>query len=199
MSLSSNIKAGAAYIELYTQDNKLVRGLNRAAKKLEAFGSGIRSIGMRMGVLGTAMGNADAWGCESICRHGQRPCGYEPADRHSVEALSELGFAAEQSGADLETLKGSVKKMQKMLFEAASGSEAAQQTLKSLGLSIADLSKLSPDEQFKLIADRLSMIADPAIRTATAMSVFGKSGTKLLPMLQNGPKESKNSSNRPET
>ncbi len=50
--------------------------------------------------------------------------------------------------------------MQKMLFEAASGSEAAQQTLKSLGLSIADLSKLSPDEQFKLIAGRLSMIAD---------------------------------------
>ncbi len=78
--------------------------------------------------------------------------------------------------------------MQKMLFEAASGSEAAQQTLKSLGLSIADLSKLSPDVQFKLIADRLSLIADPAIRTATAMSVFGKSGTKLLPMLQNGAK-----------
>ncbi len=70
MSLSSNIKAGAAYIELYTQDNKLVRGLNRAAKKLEAFGSGIRSIGMAHGRTGDRDGNAYAWGCESICRHG---------------------------------------------------------------------------------------------------------------------------------
>ena len=66
----------------------------------------------------------------------------------SVEALSELGFAAEQSGADMGTLEGSLKKMQKMLFEAASGSQAAQETLPSLGLSASQLSKLSPVEPF---------------------------------------------------
>ncbi len=105
MSLSSNIKAGAAYIELYTQDNKLVRGLNRAAKKLEAFGSGIRSIGMRIGVLGTAMVTPMLGAAKAFADMGSDLVDMSQRTGISVEALSELGFAAEQSGADLETLK----------------------------------------------------------------------------------------------
>ncbi len=186
MSLSSSIKAGAAYVELYTQDNKLVRGLNSAAKKLEAFGSGIRTIGLRLSTLGTAMVAPLMGAAKVFADMGSDLVDMSQRTGISVEALSELGFVAEQSGADLEILEGSVKKMQKLLFEAASGSDGAQKSLSSLGLSVADLSQLSPDEQFKRIADRLSMIADPAIRTATAMGIFGKSGTKLLPMLQNG-------------
>ena len=49
-----------------------------------------------------------------------------------------------------------------------------------------DLSKLSPDQQFKLIGERLSQIQNPTLKAALAMEVFGKSGTKLLPMFANG-------------
>ncbi len=34
---SRNIRAGAAYIELTTQDSKLVRGLDQAQKRVKAF------------------------------------------------------------------------------------------------------------------------------------------------------------------
>ena len=53
----------------------------------------------------------------------------------SVEALSELGFAAEQSGADMETLEAGLRKMQK--FDRGSGRPArrqAQEALARLGL-----------------------------------------------------------------
>jgi hypothetical protein len=166
----------------------LVKGLNDAAKRLDAFGKGLQGIGTKMALLGAGIVTPLAGAAKMFADMGSDMVDMSQRTGVSVEALSELGFAAEQSGADLETLEGSLKKMQKMLFEAASESQSAQETLASLGVSVAQLSKLSPDEQFKLIADRMSQITDPTLKTATAMAIFGKSGTQLLPMLSNGAK-----------
>ena len=53
---------------------------------------------------------------------------------------------------------------------------------------MSDLGRLTPDQQFELLSDRISKIKDPAIRAATAMEIFGKTGTALLPMMQDGAK-----------
>jgi TP901 family phage tail tape measure protein len=45
---SRNIRAGAAYIELTTQDSKLVRGLDQAQKRVKAFGKSVGEIGKRL-------------------------------------------------------------------------------------------------------------------------------------------------------
>ena len=42
------IKAGRAFVELFADDSKLVRGLRAAEKKIRAFGDGIRNIGLKM-------------------------------------------------------------------------------------------------------------------------------------------------------
>jgi hypothetical protein len=183
MASSSSIKAGSAYVELFTKDSRLVKGLNDASKRLDAFGKGLQGIGTKMAMLGAGVVAPLAGAAKRFADMGSDMVDMSQRTGVSVEALSELGFAAEQSGADMGTLEGSLKKMQKMLFEAASGSQSAQETLASLGLSVAQLSKLSPDEQFKAIADRMSQITDPTLKTATAMAIFGKSGTQLLPML----------------
>jgi hypothetical protein len=52
MPSAQAIRAGAAYIELYANDNRLVRGLKAAQKKLQNFGASVRAIGMRMLTLG---------------------------------------------------------------------------------------------------------------------------------------------------
>src|SRR5690606_31695519 len=78
----------------------------------------------------------------------------------SVEALSELGFTADQSGSDLATLEAGLRKMQRTLKAAAGGSETAQEALGLLGLTVAELAGLAPDEQFKRLADRLAGIED---------------------------------------
>ena len=55
MASSSSIKAGAAYIELYTKDSRLVKGLNDAAKRLDAFGKSLQGIGTKMAMLGAGI------------------------------------------------------------------------------------------------------------------------------------------------
>jgi hypothetical protein len=86
----------------------------------------------------------------------------------------------------METLENGLRVMQKTLTEASQGSKGANEALARLGLTVQDLAKLSPDEQFKLLADRISQIQDPALRAAMAIELFGKAGTKLLPLMADG-------------
>jgi uncharacterized integral membrane protein len=104
----------------------------------------------------------------------------------AVEALSELRYAAEQSGSGAEDLEKGLRTMSRSIIEAARGSAQGRRNLSRLGLTIADLTGLSPDQQFELIADRLSRIQNPANRATLAMEIFGRSGANLLPLLSTG-------------
>lgn len=55
-SSARGIRAGSAYIELYANDNRLVRGLKRAEKRLRAFGASVRQIGARLVGIGASVG-----------------------------------------------------------------------------------------------------------------------------------------------
>jgi len=185
---TSSIRAGAAYVELLADDSKLVRGLRAAEKRLKAFGASVQAIGAQMFGLGAAAIAPLLATTNVFADMGDKLAKMSARTGISVESLSELGYAAEQSGADMETLEGGVRKMQKFLVDAAQGSKAAGSTLADLGLKLSDLGRLTPEQQFELLADRISKIQDPAIRAATAMEIFGKTGTSLLPMFQDGAK-----------
>lgn len=186
MANAMGIKAGSAYVELLLSDSKFVKGLDKAGARLRAFGSGIVGMGRRLSavttsvlsVMGAAAGVFNVTG-DAIAKSAARTGA-------SAEALSSLAYVAELSGSSFEVLEGSIRKMQKTLVDAAKGSAGATDALQRLGLSIEDLRGLSPDEQFKLIADRLSKVQSPALRTALALKIFGKSGAQLLPMMQDG-------------
>ncbi len=186
MADARSIRAGAAYVELFVNDSKLVRGLQSANKKLKAFGDAISGWGKKLAAAGSAItapliafAKASASGSKELLSMSQRT-------GISVEALSELGYAAQISGSDMETLELGIRKMQKTIAAAAMGSKAATDALAQLGITIDDLRGLSPDQQFKLIADKLAAIQSPALRAALAMQIFGRNGTSLLPMLSQG-------------
>lgn len=183
---AQGIRAGAAYVELFVKDNKLVRGLTAAAAKLKAFGAGIMGVGTHILGLGTALATPFALAAKLFADIGSELVDMSQRTGIAVEALSELGFAAEQSGADMETLESGIRKMQKFVVEAANGSKEARDILDKLGLTVADLKGLTPDEMLKAFADALDDIDNPALKAALAMQVFGKTGTKLLPMLEGG-------------
>lgn len=104
----------------------------------------------------------------------------------STEVLSKYAYAAEQSGASLETLTGGINKMQKSLFEAASGTAKQAEAFQRLGLSVTDLMKLSPDQQFEAIAESLSKIENVTLRNATAQEIFGRGYARLIPLMKEG-------------
>lgn len=183
---SGAIRAGRAFVELFADDSKLVRGLRAAEKKLRAWGQSVSAIGKQLMGLGTAVAAPLGAAAKLFADFGSQFFDMSARTGVSVEALSELAFAAQQSGADVETLEGGLRKMQKFLVGVGEGSDQAKETLNRLGLSLTDLAGLSPDDQFALLGDRLSKINDPAVRAATAMELFGKSGATLLPLFSEG-------------
>ena len=183
---TSAIRAGKAFVELSADDSALVRGLRRAQAKLKAFGEAVSSAGEGLLKIGAVAAAGIGAALRVFTAQGDALQKMALRTGISVEALSELGYAAGQSGADMETLEAGVRGMQRVLNDAATGMKSANDSLATLGLSIEDLKGLSPEQQFKLIADRLSQVADPTQRAAVAMELFGRSGQKLLPLMSGG-------------
>jgi len=53
MASRRDVRAGRAYVELYTVDGKLNQGLLRAQRYLSAFGAGVQAVGRKFLMLGT--------------------------------------------------------------------------------------------------------------------------------------------------
>jgi len=188
MPSSRGIRAGRAFVELFADDSKLVRGLRRAEKKLKAFGAGIRNLGLKMAGLGAAALTPMLGAVKAFASMGDHIGKMAKRTGFSVEALSELAYVASQSGTDIDSLEKSLARMQRSIYDAGRGLSTATDALTDLGLSYKDLDGLAPDKQFALIADKISKISDPTKKAALAMTLLGRSGTQLLPMMANGAK-----------
>jgi hypothetical protein len=184
MASAQNIKAGSAYIELLVRDSQLVKGLSAAGRRLTAFGTAISSMGKKLMLLGTAVTAPLTALTKSFAHGGATLFDMSKRTGMSAEALSELGYAAAQTGSDLQTVEVGVKKMQKTLYAAANGSKSAAEGFAALGLDVQQLMALEPEQQFEAIAAAIARIEDPTARTAMAMHIFGRSGTSLLPLMQ---------------
>jgi len=135
MAKSNAIRAGRAFVELFADDTKLVRGLRAAEKKLKAFGTAISRMGRQMVGLGAAVLTPLVAVSKAFAAMGDAMGKMSKRTGFSTEALSELSFAAQQSGTTIETLEGGVRKMQRTISDAGQGSKSAADALGMLGLS----------------------------------------------------------------
>lgn len=182
---AKGIRAGRAYIELGVV-NKMDAGFRAAQAHLRAFGAVATKAGLALAGVGAAASAGLLAASKVFAEVGDNLDEMAARTGVSVEALSELQLAVEESGASMDDFETGLRKMQRSIGDAASGSSAAAEALARLGLSAAALISLSPEEQLARVADALSSIENPAQRTAAAMAVFGKSGTKLIPLLSGG-------------
>lgn len=98
----------------------------------------------------------------------------------SYNALKTFQYAAKLAGVDAEALNKAFEKMQDTFGAALMGNKAAIEVFNQLGLSMAALSQMSPEQRFKAIGEAIARIPDPAQRLAAARDVFGKQGGALL-------------------
>lgn len=180
---AGSIRAGFAYVELGAIDKSLKAAFARVRKAVSSVGSTLASIAAPAAVAGAAVAGAAAAIAKSFSDAGSELLDMSQRTGLSVEALSSLRFAAQQTGTDIPAVEASVRRMQRTLVDAANGTATASDALANLGLKAQELAGKSPEEQFRLIAERLRGISDPSARAAAAMAVFGKSGTTILPMI----------------
>jgi len=182
---ADGIRAGKAFVELVLRDNKYLKGLAKAAGRLRAFGVSVAMIGAKAMAAGAAaVAGPLALVTKVFVDTGSELVDLAARTGMSVEALSELGFAAGQVGSGLGDVEIGIKKMQDTITQAANGNAEAADSLKMLGLSLAELEAMGPEQQFQAMAAAIGNIDDPAKRTAAALDFFGKSGTKLIPILK---------------
>jgi len=97
-------------------------------------------------------------------------------------AILERSF--QNAGAGAENVGPAIAKMQKSIQDASEGTAEAVDALALMGLTAADLEGKLPTEQMQIMSAGIAAIDDPTKRAAAAMGVFGKSGSKLLPLLR---------------
>jgi hypothetical protein len=153
--------------------NRLNRNVNGATGSLKSFGAALAGIGA--GTMAVQIFNKIVTDMDKINKSSQK-LGV------TTEALSALGYAAEQSGSSFEGLEIGLKVLSKNLADVDKGTNDAAKALRALGVTAKD----STEEAFLKIAKGLSSIPDGATKAAVAMAIFGKSGADLVPLLNEG-------------
>jgi hypothetical protein len=104
----------------------------------------------------------------------------------SAEAVQRFQYAAEQSGATIETVDRAIKAMNVNL---ATGNDSTVKALEEAGLRFDDIRRMAPEDAFVAIADAVAGIEDPMVRAKVATELFGKAGQELLPTFLAGIEE----------
>jgi hypothetical protein len=148
MSTAGAIRAGAAYVEVFLEQNRVTQGLSAMQAKLRGWSASLGRLG------------ANTYGGElpeplaAIARFASSPAGMfaglltaakmaasggtEMADLAekagtSVSAISSLAYAARRSHVEVEQLATGIKKMQVNIAAAARGGKEATEALTSIG------------------------------------------------------------------
>ena len=186
-------KLESLIVDLQVQNTQLKAGLEQANAKLDAFGEHVDSVAKGMSLAFGAVIAKQAFDFLSgLVTHSAEAADatlkMSQAAGVSTESLSKLGYAASMAGVGQEELGVALGKMNKNLAAAYSGSKTAQESFAGMGISVTDASgKLkNADAVLYEVADKFKGMADGSAKSAIAMDLFGKSGARLIPLLNGG-------------
>ncbi len=105
-----------------------------------------------------------------------------------VEAFSRLDYAAGLAGVSSEDLGTAFTKLNVSLAKAGAGSADQVALFHALGVSVKDASGnvRASSTVMSELATKFAGLKDGASKSALAVEIFGKSGAKLLPFLNEG-------------
>jgi hypothetical protein len=106
----------------------------------------------------------------------------------STEALSTLDYALQLSGGNTELLEITMRKFNNTIDATYQLTNDQTSAFNRLGISVKNNDgTLKDNEQLLLeVADKFSLMEDGSTKAALATDLFGKSGTALIPMLNEG-------------
>lgn len=114
----------------------------------------------------------------------------EEAERVGVTttALSQLAHAGKMTGLEFGDMTSAITRLSAKMQDAQSGDKNAVAWFKDLGVSVTDASgkMKSVDKMLEEVADRFAQFEDGAAKTALAVDGFGRSGARLVPLLNQG-------------
>jgi len=188
MAASQGIRAGKAFVELFADDKRLVRGLKAASKRLRAWGASVTSLGAKIFAAGAGVLAPLLAAVKKFASAGDALDKMSSRVGASVEFLSALSHAAQIGGTDISAMEVSIRRMQRTAYDAARGLSTASEAFADLGINVrgADGQLKSTEQLFMESAAALSRMENNTKKAALATVIFGRAGTQLLPMLKDG-------------
>jgi len=105
----------------------------------------------------------------------------------SAEEVQRLGYAAELTGTNFETLQGIMTRIQRRIGEALTlPTSAAAQAMKELGLSATDLGGKDLTGQFLAVADAFKKTGGSVEGVASLMKLLDTEVRNLIPLFLEG-------------
>ncbi len=183
---SRGIRAGKAFVEFHADKSPFVRAVKSMSADLKQWGATVASIGAKVAATSSAAMATLTAAATSFAASGNEMAKLSQRTGASAEALSALKYAAEQSGTSIGTIGGVMSKVRSDIADVAKGNFDLAMSYSKIGVSVNQLARLKPEEQFALLLDRVSRIRDPIMQAAAANEIFGGSAEELLPMIQRG-------------
>jgi hypothetical protein len=105
----------------------------------------------------------------------------------STRSMMELGYAARQAGSSAGDVADAIKEANDSVTAANKSAGEHREMLNKLGISMASIFYLNPEERFLKIGHAISELASEEDRAAAASVLFGTSSESLLKMFAAGP------------
>lgn len=169
-----------------TQMQKVNDAFAKTNSDLQKFGKSMQKVGASFAAVGGAITAALGVAVKSLANAADVADDTAKRTGLTVEAVQELGYVAKMTGSNLATVEVALRTMQKGLTDNGTESAAFTSALETLGLSLAELRAMNPQAQFDALSQAIAGVTDPSQRAGLAMTVFGRAGTALLPMLAEG-------------
>lgn len=183
-NLVANLEMRSAqFVSEIRRVNRRLSGFQAGLKRTASVGrTAFRSIAVAAGAVTLTRLTADT--IETTDRMGKL------AQRLKIttEGISELGFVAERGGVSFNTLALGIQRLERRVAEAARGTGEAKSALRELNIDATKLVQLNLDQQFEVVAEALSQVANESDRTRLAMKLFDSEGVQLVQTMQDGAK-----------
>lgn len=102
----------------------------------------------------------------------------------SVETLSGLRNVAQQAAVPFEALQVALVRMQRAQVEALEGQTTYTRAFHDLGISLAELKTLSPEQLFFKLATAMGSAQQSQVAVSSGIEIMGRGVYTLLPLLQ---------------
>ena len=190
-------------VKITASPQEFVSGINKAQ---QALGSGMQSIRASVagaagsvrasvasmknaiGAAGIAVVGAFGTSANAAIEYQKALAGLSRTSGMTIATSSELAFAASQVGMSTADLTRNIGFLARSIASLERDADNARNVFNRFGISVHDANGalLPTDEILGAVADRFQRMPDGVEKTALAMSIFGREGRTMIPLLNQG-------------
>lgn len=185
--MAANKTVGGINVTITATVDKFAKNISKARKLVGGFIKGIKNLVFSLKGLAAALA-VGAFAKLVTNQMDAIDALAKTADKLNVttEALAGLQLAADEAGVSQTVLEKGLLMLVRNTADASRGVGEAADAYKRLGLNAGELHRLSPDKQFRTIAEAISNVTNKQEQLSLTTEIFGARGASLITIIRGG-------------